>query len=192
MTNPDQLTSSDLHYLQRQGISQFSRQGWQKAGQYEYWPGQWLKPVLISHYWSIGGRLGRLNHWSICLCPVAKLVLKASAAPSPPPPPPPPPPPTPLPPYIMYMRFDYIFISEQDKIVFINTCNSNYLRSFFLFDHKSKDIIAGQLKRLIGLTHWTIDRSVLFNQTIFIIILYRLDQLIIFGFTGIWWIYRGF
>lgn len=45
------------------------------------------------------------------------------------------------------MSLDYIFISEQEKIVFIN--NNNYLRSFFLFGQKSKDI-AGQLKRLIG------------------------------------------
>ena len=48
--------------------------------------------------------------------------------------------------------------------------------SLFLFDHKSKDIIAGQLKRLIGLTHRTTDsKSVLFNQICFIIFLYRLD-----------------
>ena len=30
----------------------------------------------------------------------------------------------------MYLRLDYIFISEQDKIVFIN--NSYYFRSFFI------------------------------------------------------------
>ena len=31
---------------------------------------------LLVDCWSIGGRLGRLNQGSICLCPVAKLVLK--------------------------------------------------------------------------------------------------------------------
>ena len=41
-------------------------QGWQKAGQYEYWPGRWLKSVLSGHYCSIGGQLSRLNHLSIC------------------------------------------------------------------------------------------------------------------------------
>ena len=42
-----------------------------------YWPCRWLEPVFTGHYWSTGGRLGRLNHCCTCLCPVAKLALKA-------------------------------------------------------------------------------------------------------------------
>ena len=48
--------------------SVFGHQGWQKGGQYSYWPGEWLKLVLTGHYWSIGGQLksvvdwGQLNH----------------------------------------------------------------------------------------------------------------------------------
>ena len=79
---------------------------------------------LLVNWWSIGGQLGILNHWRICLCSADKLVLKA------------------FPTCIMYMRLDYIFISEQDKIVLLIHV-TNYLRSLFLFDHKSKDIIAG-------------------------------------------------